>query len=256
MINIERIENQNQTIWRYMDLWKFESMLEDNGCLYFTRSDMFNDKLEGKYSDITLKNLEDKYLKIHGKTFVENWKALYYSKGDYIDAVKRNSLVSCWHISDNENKNMWESYTSKKESIVIKSSIENIYKALKNIPNNNTFNIDIGEVEYVNFHNTILEYKNHILEPLFYKDIEYKYEQELRIIVWKRPENNILNTNLSNFNVCQGGSLNIDLDILIEEIYISPNSSDDFMEKIKQLLPDNLKNKVIKKSVLENETNE
>jgi DNA-directed RNA polymerase alpha subunit len=59
---------------------------------------------------------------------------------------------------------------------------------------------------------------------------------------------NILNTNLSNFNVCQGGSLNIDLDILIEEIYISPNSSDDFMEKIKQLLPDNLKNKVIKKS--------
>jgi hypothetical protein len=42
--------------------------------------------------------------------------------------------------------------------------------------------------------------------------------------------------------------LNIDLDILIEEIYISPNSSDDFMEKIKQLLPDNLKNKVIKKS--------
>ena len=90
--------------------------------------------------------------------------------------------------------------------------------------------------------------QNNILEPLFYKDIEYKYEQELRIIVWKRPENNILNTNLSNFNVCQGGSLNIDLDILIEEIYISPNSSDDFMEKIKQLLPDNLKNKVIKKS--------
>ena len=82
----------------------------------------------------------------------------------------------------------------EKESIVIKSSIERIYKAL-NILNNNTFNIDIGEVEYVNFHNTILEYKNHILEPLFYKDIEYKYEQELRIIVWKRPENNILNTN-------------------------------------------------------------
>ena len=52
MINIERIKNTNQTIWRYMNLWKFESMLQDNGCLYFTRSDMFADKLEGKYSDI------------------------------------------------------------------------------------------------------------------------------------------------------------------------------------------------------------
>lgn len=245
MINIERLKYK--TIWRYMDLWKFESMLENNGCLYFTRADKFDDKLEGKYSDITLKNLEGKFLELHGKQFVENWKALYYSKGDYIDAVRRNSLVSCWHINDNENINMWQSYTSEKNSIVIKSTIDKVYKAL-NILNNHTFNIDFVEVKYVDFHNTILEHKNHILEPLFFKDIEYKDENELRIIVWKRPENNILNTDLSNFNVCQGGSLNIDLDILIEEIYISPNSSDDFMEKIKQLLPDNLKNKVIKKS--------
>ena len=74
MINIERIKNTDKTIWRYMDLWKFESMLEDNGCLYFTRSDMFNDKLEGKYSDITLKNLEDKkkylFIKIKALFFI------------------------------------------------------------------------------------------------------------------------------------------------------------------------------------------
>lgn len=103
MINIEKIENTNKTIWRYMDLWKLESMLEDNGCLYFTRSDRFEDKLEGKYSDISLKNLEANYLNIYGETFVKNWKALYYSKGDYINAVKRNSLVSCWHINEKEN---------------------------------------------------------------------------------------------------------------------------------------------------------
>lgn len=244
MINIERIKNTNQTIWRYMNLWKFESMLQDNGCLYFTRSDMFADKLEGKYSDITLKNLKEKYLELHGEIFVENWKRLYYSKNDYIDAVRRNSFVSCWHINDYENKDMWKSYTSEKESIVIKSSIEKIYKAL-NIPNNNSFNIDIGEVEYVDFHNTTLEYKNHILDPLFYKDEEkYKFEQELRVIVWERPQNNILNTDLSNFNISKGGSLNIDLGILIDEIYISPNSSDYFIEKIRNLLPDKLKDKV------------
>ena len=243
MINIERIKNRYQTIWRYMNLWKFESMLQDNGCLYFTRSDMFADKLEGKYSDITLKNLKDKYLELHGEIFVENWKRLYYSKNDYIDAVRRNSFVSCWHINDYENKDMWKSYTSEKESIVIKSSIEKIYKAL-NIPNNNSFNIDIGEVEYVDFHNTTLEYKNDILEPLFFKDNEYKDEEELRVIVWKRPQNNILNTDLNNFNVSQGGLLKIDLDILIDEIYTSPNSSDDFVEKIRSLIPDKLKDKV------------
>ena len=238
MINIERIENQNQTIWRYMDLWKFESMLEDNGCLYFTRSDMFYDKLEGKYSDITLKNLEDKYLKLHGETFVKNWRALYYSKGDYIDAVRRNSLVSCWHINDYENKDMWKSYTLEKESIVIKSSIERIYKAL-NILNNNTFNIDIGEVEYVDFRNTILEYKNHILEPLFFKDNEYRDEKELRVIVWKRPENNILKTQLSNFDVDIGGSLQIDWENLNIDLYVHPHADNSFQEKIKNMLSNN-----------------
>ena len=91
MINIERIKNTDKTIWRYMDLWKFESMLEDNGCLYFTRSDMFYDKLEGKYSDITLKNLEDKYLKLHGETFVKNRRALYSaSSGCCSNLCRRN----------------------------------------------------------------------------------------------------------------------------------------------------------------------
>ncbi|WP_151948148.1 hypothetical protein [Aliarcobacter butzleri] len=63
-------------------------------------------------------------------------------------------------------------------------------------------------------------------------------------------------SDLSNFNVCHGGSLNVDLDILIEEIYVSPNANDDFIKRIQQLLPDYLKNKVIIKSVLEKESNE
>ena len=83
-----------------------------------------------------------------------------------------------------------------------------------------------------------------------FKDKKYEFENELRVVVWKRPQNNILNTDLNNFYVCHGGSLNIDLNILIDEIYISPNSSDDLIEKIKKMIPDNMKNKVILKSVL------
>ena len=234
----------DKTIWRYMDLSKFERLLEDNGNLYFTRSDKFEDSLEGKYSEITLKELEEKYLKLHGEILVENWKKL-----DMINAVRRNSLVSCWHINDYENIDMWNTYAKEKEAIVIKTSINKLYESL-NISKNMNFNIDIGEVVYIDFHNTSLEYKNHIIEPLFFKDKKYEFENELRVVVWKRPQNNILNTDLNNFYVCHGGSLNIDLNILIDEIYISPNSSDDLIEKIKKMIPDNMKNKVILKSVL------
>lgn len=249
MINIERLKNVNQTIWRYMDLSKFERLLEDNGNLYFTRSDKFEDSFEGKYSEITLKESEEKYSKLHGETLAENWKALNYSKGDYINAVRRNSLVSCWHINDYENIDMWNTYAKEKEAIVIKTSINKLYESL-NISKNMNFNIDIGEVVYIDFHNTSLEYKNHIIEPLFFKDKKYEFENELRVVVWKRPQNNILNTDLNNFYVCHGGSLNIDLNILIDEIYISPNSSDDLIKKIEKMIPDNMKNKVILKSVL------
>ena len=244
MINTSRISNMDKTIWRYMDLSKFERLLEDNGNLYFTRSDKFEDSLEGKYSEITLKELEEKYLKLHGEILVENWKKL-----DMINAVRRNSLVSCWHINEHENIDMWNTYAKEKEAIVIKTSINKLYESL-NISKNMNFNIDIGEVVYIDFHNTSLEYKNHIIEPLFFKDKKYEFENELRVVVWKRPQNNILNTDLNNFYVCHGGSLNIDLNILIDEIYISPNSSDDLIEKIKKMIPDNMKNKVILKSVL------
>lgn len=244
MINTSRISNMDKTIWRYMDLSKFERLLEDNGNLYFTRSDKFEDSLEGKYSEITLKELEEKYLKLHGEILVENWKKL-----DMINAVRRNSLVSCWHINEHENIDMWNTYAKEKEAIVIKTSINKLYESL-NISKNMNFNIDIGEVVYIDFHNTSLEYKNHIIEPLFFKDKKYEFENELRVVVWKRPQNNILNTDLNNFYVCHGGSLNIDLNILIDEIYISPNSSDDLIKKIEKMIPDNMKNKVILKSVL------
>ena len=244
MINTSRISNMDKTIWRYMDLSKFERLLEDNGNLYFTRSDKFEDSLEGKYSEITLKELEEKYLKLHGEILVENWKKL-----DMINAVRRNSLVSCWHINEHENIDMWNTYAKEKEAIVIKTSINKLYESL-NISKNMNFNIDIGEVVYIDFHNTSLEYKNHIIEPLFFKDKKYEFENELRVVVWKRPQNNILNTDLNNFYVCHGGSLNIDLNILIDEIYISPNSSDDLIKKNEKMIPDNMKNKVILKSVL------
>jgi len=250
MVDMSRVLQREETIWRYMDLWKFEAMLENDTNLYFTRSDMFKDPLEGKYGKLTIKNLEKKYLKLYGQIFVDNWKALYFSQGDYINAVKRNSLVSCWHKNSNENIKMWKEYTHSDKSIAIKTSIKNLHKSL-DISKNNGFSIIFSEVEYIDFHNTIQEFEKHIIAPLFYKDIEYKDENELRVIVWKRPENNILNTGLSNFNVCNGGSLLIDLNILIDEIYISPNAPSGFENEIKELISKKIEIKTIKRSKFE-----
>jgi hypothetical protein len=45
-----RIPPDSQTVWRYMDPWKFESMLR-RSALYFRRCDKFPDPLEGRLSN-------------------------------------------------------------------------------------------------------------------------------------------------------------------------------------------------------------
>jgi len=251
MINDSRIINHKQVIWRYMDLWKFEKLLEDNGNLYCTRADKFEDSLEGKYSNITISSLEKLYKEKHGKVFVKNWKALYFDDADYVEATKRNSLVNCWHKNDTEDLDMWESYTKSQDSLVIKTNIENLIESI-DILDNSSFCIDIGEVKYVDFHNIPLHYENNILAPLFYKDKEYLFENELRIIVWRRPENNILRTLNSNFNVKHGGSIRINLNKLISKIYISPFADDGFTVKIANILEkNNLKKPIFKSTIKE-----
>ena len=236
MIDIDDVaEILDKPIWRYMDLWKFERMLENNGNLFFTRADKFKDPLEGKLSEDTLKKIKKEYLLFYGKTYLENWEKLH-EDSDYLEAVKRNSLISCWHINDLENSDMWCSYTNSSQSIAIKTTVRKLYLSL-NIFNSN-FNINIKEISYIDFDNMVIEYNN-ILTPLFFKDKRYSFEKELRVIVWKRPENNILKTQLSNFDVDIGGSLQIDWENLNIDLYVHPHADNSFQEKIKNMLSNN-----------------
>ena len=40
---------ENQKIWRYLNLWKFESMLKE-GALFFAKASVMDDKGEGRVS--------------------------------------------------------------------------------------------------------------------------------------------------------------------------------------------------------------
>lgn len=232
MIDINDIaEILDKPIWRYMDLWKFEKMLENNGNLFFTRADKFKDPLEGKLSETTLIKIKKEHLLSHGRTYLENWEKLY-EDFDYFEVVKRNSLVSCWHINDMENSDMWCSYTNSTQSVAIKTTVRELCSSLEKF---NTLDISIKKVNYIDFHNTITEYTNK-LAPLFFKNKIYSFENELRVVIFKNPENNILKTQLSNFNVDIGGSLKIDWEKLNVDLYVHPNADNSFQEKIKNML--------------------
>ena len=95
----------NIIIWRYMNIEKFLSILE-NSELFFSRLDVLEDKYEGhlpkKNKDIIVN--------------LSNEKSVI----DYYLSLKKHCHVNCWHMNDEESAGMWSSYAPGNSGIAIK----------------------------------------------------------------------------------------------------------------------------------------
>jgi hypothetical protein len=121
-----RIPPDSQTVWRYMDPWKFESMLR-RSALYFRRCDKFPDPLEGRLSNRF----------IHGtsksdRAFVSAYNVEQdYDKEAAAQEVTRGCVfVNCWHMGDAESERMWKKYTTTPDSVVITSTVGDLRAAM------------------------------------------------------------------------------------------------------------------------------
>lgn len=117
-------EDENEPIWRYIDLGKFIFLL-DRKALYFTRSDKFNDMFEGSYSKFNIENRHNIYK--DADKLVELIPKITKDSRKYI-------FINCWHMNQYESAAMWNIYSKTSESIAIQSS----FKRLKDSFNSNS----------------------------------------------------------------------------------------------------------------------
>jgi hypothetical protein len=227
--NLKNLDGET-IIWRYMDIIKFLDLIQTQQ-LYFSNIENFNDPYEGfvsiDYKEMELKNF---------KTVEE--KNLY--EAEKKEELK-NYFINCWHINNYENVAMWKAYTDSNNGIAIKSTITDLVVAigLKNY-NNKEYNnnISFGKVEYIGDLNDeeILKIKNKTIfndktKILLYKNISFKDENEVRLIIRKKKNNN---------NYCK---LDIDINKLINEIYIIPTAPTYYRHIIEKLIEKyNIKN--------------
>lgn len=85
-------------MWRYMDWWKFESLLSKG--LYFSRLDHLKDEWEGALPAGTLANLDMILAACPELTPFQRevrggWKLDY-------ESLKKDTFVSCWQLSQVE----------------------------------------------------------------------------------------------------------------------------------------------------------
>ena len=186
--------------WRYMDFTKFVSLL-DTGSLFFCRISEFDDPFEGAYS---LANASMR-------------RRVYPEEHASIDEVSRLNrelremiAVNCWYMGEHESAAMWNLYSKSSDAICIQSTYSKLRKCLPEIAK-------IGIVKYVDYTSEWIPERNRY-SPYLYKRKSFEHEQEIRVIVDLSEHNELT-------MIDKGVLLKVDLESLIEKIYIAPLSA-------------------------------
>ncbi|PKH68090.1 hypothetical protein CXF59_04625 [Flavobacterium sp. ALD4] len=224
--NIKLPEDPDTIIWKYLDLSKFLDLLMSKK-LFMSRSDKFEDQYEGTFSEPTFEEIRK--LSIDNPDFLKFYKT-----------HREKVAISSWHINEYESFAMWQIFTQNTEGLAIQSTIGRLQNALATENNYKQF---IGEVNYIDYKKEYIPFDD-MFFPFLFKRKSFQYEREVRIITDVAESNITLNDGLK---------INVDLDQLIEKIYIHPKSENWYKNLVIQLLKQLGFNFTIEKSDLESD---
>ncbi|MDP3434167.1 MAG: hypothetical protein Q8T04_14540 [Bacteroidota bacterium] len=246
---VYEIPPNDTVLWRFMDFTKFVSLLSTSS-LYFTRADLFSDPFEGAKGVLKNKKKWDKLYLEFFKSAIENPPEPEPEKEkkskDYVtieakrllsqlDSIgsrqQTETFINCWHENPYESEAMWKLYTSNlAQGISIKTTYYKLYRALNRNPS-----ISIGRVNYIDYNKEFAG----INDSFWYKRKSFEHEKEVRAIVKGFSSNGDY-----------GKLIKVDLNILIDKIYISPTSPTWIIELVKDVLVKYGLNKKIEHSEL------
>ena len=199
-------------IWRFVDFAKFMGLLEDKA-LFFCRSDRLGDDFEGHYSNAPLRA---------NVTYIS---ADSPPKTDYnvlldeedVTPIKEHNLqlrqsvfINCWNLNNYESYNLWRLYSANK-GVAIQSTFGRLKESLKSSPER----VNVGRVTYIDWDEHDVPVGNS-LYPFVYKRNNFESENELRALYWDID---------NRYGNKLGINIPINLEILVENIYIYPMSS-------------------------------
>ena len=192
-----------------------------------SRSDKFEDQYEGTFSEPTFEEIR--------KLSIDNPDFLNYYK-----THREKVAISSWHINEYESFAMWQIFTQNSEGLAIQSTIGRLQKALQ--PEEH-FQQYIGEVNYIDYKKEYIPFDD-LFFPFLYKRKSFQYEREVRIIS---------DVTQNNLKLNDGLKINVDVNLLIEKIYIHPKSENWYKNLVIQLVAKLGFDISIEKSDLEND---
>jgi hypothetical protein len=219
-------KDEEVKVWRYMDFTKFLSLI-DSRQLFFTRADKFNDPFEGSYPkpNITKRDaLLTEFLDDQSKKDIDSL-SMYLSKTN--QSVRKCTAINCWHMNNHESAAMWSLYLKSDEGVAIQST----YSKLKNSLVDDK-RIYLGKIQYIDYDKEHIEGRNNLIAPFMYKRKSFEHEQEIRALIFQWPDH----TDFSQSTIEQGLKIEVNIQQLIERVYVAPNTPDWFFDLIKSVI--------------------
>ncbi len=207
--NISLPENPDTIVWKYLDLSKFLDLLLSKK-LFMSRSDKFEDQYEGTFSEPTYEEIK--------KLATNNPEFLNYYK-----THREKVAISSWHINEYESFAMWQIFTQNSEGLAIQSTIGRLQKALEPEKNLKQY---IGQVNYIDYKKEYIPFDD-MFFPFLFKRKSFQYEREVRIIS---------DTSDTKISINDGIKINVDINQLIDKIYIHPKSENWYKNLVIQLV--------------------
>lgn len=206
-------------IWRYMAIEKF-ALLMSRRELWFTRTDLLGDEHEGSLPDSIIDERQQRLKDKRVKEKIERGSR----------DGRKDAFVSCWSMQAPEALSMWKIYTPNATGISVKTTVGRLSGCFVSKPNDlfDRFNARIEKVSYINFvsHKAAPD----AFDRFTHKQKAYCYEKEVRAIISFMP---------TVEEPPIGIGLQVDLDLLIDEIYVSHRLGDGLERFIGDLLLEN-----------------
>ncbi len=207
--NIQLPEDPDTIVWKYLDLSKFLDLLLSQK-LFMSRSDKFEDQYEGTFSEPTFEEI--KKLAINNPEFL-----------NYYKTHREKVAISSWHINEYESFAMWQIFTQNSEGLAIQSTIGRLQKALEPEKNLKQY---IGQVNYIDYKKEYIPFDD-LFFPFLFKRKSFQYEREVRIIS---------DTSDTSITINDGIKINVDINQLIDKIYIHPKSENWYKNLVIELV--------------------
>lgn len=223
--------NPEVIIWRYLELDKFQSMLERKA-LFFCRAGMFSDPFEGSLPQKVYDT------RLQARREIDDFRGIESTQEQIAKSVdnltqwhlefRSTHVVNCWHMNTNESDAMWQLYLKSNAGVAIQTTVAQLLHSLQGTPQN----IDISKIRYIDYESDVfyhpIEYPHrgyNLLTPLIHKRKEYLHERELRLI-YEVNDTSIDPKYWENQEYKSGILINIDINLLINKIILPPTSDE------------------------------